>query len=114
MCKDYDYVFDLSKLSGSTSDLAGVVRECTAARAPPLTPTPADFGQALSTKSFSSKSADEGMVAKLYEAKFNEQMGMAEALMYGSLEWGDAEVVVLCKVLVSGALAKLERLDLTT
>ena len=57
MAKDFDYVFDLGKFSGTQSDLDGVVKECTAARPPPLTPD--DFAHALTSKSFTSKKADE-------------------------------------------------------
>ena len=41
MTKDFDYVLDLGKLSEGTSGLSAIVNECTAGRAPPL--TPADF-----------------------------------------------------------------------
>ena len=110
MAKDYDYVFDLGKFTGEKTTLGQVVKECAAARAPPL--TPAEFALALSSKSFTSKKADEKMVADLYKATFDEQMGKATKLDYRSLQWGDEQVTTLCKVLAGGALAKLERLDL--
>ena len=105
MTKDFDYVLDLGKLSENTSGLSAIVRECTAGRAPPL--TPADFRVALSTKSFTSKKADEEMVARLYESTFKSQFAKAETLRYSSLSWGDAEMETFAKVVASGALDHL-------
>ena len=105
MAKDFDYVFDLAKFSGTKDELVGVIKECTAERPPPLTPD--DFALALSSKSFTSKKADEKMVADLYAATFHEQMGAATKLMYSNLQWGDAHVTQLCKVVASGALDHL-------
>ena len=106
MTKDYDYVLDLGKLSENTSGLSAIVRECTAGRAPPL--TPADFRVALSTKSFTSKKADEEMVARLYESTFKSQFAKAEKLFYSNLSWGDAEMETFAKVVASGALDHLK------
>ena len=105
MAKDFDYVLDLGKFSGTKTGLSSVIRECSAARPPPL--TPADFALALADKSFTSKKADEDMVARLYEATFRMRMDQATQLNYASMQWGDAEVAVLCKVLASGSLAQL-------
>ena len=110
MAKDFDYVFDLGKFTGEKTTLIEVIEECAAARAPPL--TPAEFALALSSKSFTSKKADEKMVADLYKGIFDEQMGKATELNYSNLQWGDEQVTALCKVLAGGALAKLEVLDL--
>ena len=105
MVKDFDYVLDLGKLEESTNGLSDIVDECTAGRAPPLTPD--DFRDELSKKSFTSKKADEDMVAKLYEATFKERFAKAEQLNYASLSWGDAEVKTFAKVIASGALDHL-------
>ena len=105
MAKDFDYVLDLGKFSGTKTGLLEVIKECAAARPPPL--IPADFALALADKSFTSKKADEDMVARLYEATFRLRMGQATTLQYASMQWGDAEVAVLCKVLASGSLAQL-------
>ena len=105
MTKDFDYVLDLGKLSEHTSGLKSIIDECTAGRAPPL--TPADFRVALSTKSFTSKKADEEMVAKLYASTFESQLAKADVLRYSNLSWGDAEVEIFAKVIGSGALDKL-------
>ena len=105
MAKDSDYVLDLGKFSGTNTGLREVIEECAAARPPPL--TPADFALALADKSFTSKKADEDMVARLYEATFRLRMGQATQLIYSNMQWGDAEVAVLCKVLASGSLAQL-------
>ena len=105
MTKDYDYVLDLGKLSESTLGLDEIVKECTAGRAPPL--TPADFRVALSDKSFTSKKADEDMVAGLYETTFTLRFAQAKKLSYSSLKWGDAEAATFAKVVASGALDHL-------
>ena len=103
-------MLDLGKLAEGTSGLSAIVDECTAGRAPPL--TPADFRVALSTKSFTSKKADEEMVARLYESTFQSQFAKAETLYYSKLSWGDAEMETFAKVVASGALASLEVLML--
>ena len=59
------------------------------------------------SKSFTSKKADEKMVADLYSATFRKQMGAAKRLNYGRLEWGDSEAISLSKVIASGALDNL-------
>ena len=105
-------VLDLGQFSGSKDDLAGLIQECTATRAPPL--TPADFRMALSTKAFTSKKADEDMVAKLYESTFATQFGQATLLDYSKLSWGGGEAATLAKVLGSGALASLAGLRLNS
>ena len=110
MCKDSSYVLDLGKLAPETKRLDALIKECAAKREPPL--LPADFRAALAEKAFTSKKADEETVAGLYEATFRREMGAATNLRYVSLQWGDAEVIRLCKVLASGALDKLEGLFL--
>ena len=111
MCKDYDFVLDLGKLTPETEDLPALVTECAAKRDPPL--PPADFRRALADKSFTSKKADEEMVAGLYEATFRREMGAAKSLRYNGLQWGDAEVIQLCKALASGVLDKVGELYLS-
>ena len=110
MVKDFDYVLDLAKLTEEVGDLETMVEKCTARRAVPL--TPADFREALAAKSFTSKKADEAMVGRLYEATFGEKMGGATKLDYRNLQWGDAEAVMLSRVIASGAMPKLEGLRL--
>ena len=106
MCKDFDFVLDLGKLTPETAGFWDLIEECAAKRDPPL--PPADFRRALADKSFTSKKADEEMVAGLYEATFRKEMGAARFLRYTELQWGDAEVIQLCKVLASGVLEKVE------
>jgi len=108
MRKDTWMVLDLGKLGPETKGLNDVIIECTAKRAPPL--LPADFRLALAAKSFTSKKADEEMVASLYEATFEKEMGEATQLLFHRLQWGDAEAIQLSKVIASGALPKLETL----
>ena len=111
MRKDFDMVLDLAKHTGTKTDLDEVIKECAAARPAPL--TPAEFEIALGSKAFTSKKADEKMVAQLYADTFKEEMGEAEDLDYSHLQWGDEEVAALCKVLVSGAVPKLGFLRLS-
>ena len=103
-------MLDLGKLSESTLELDEIIDECTAGRAPPL--TPADFRVALSKKSFTSKKADEDMVAGLYETTFTLRFAQAKELIYSALNWGDAEAATFANVVASGALAALEYLNL--
>ena len=112
MAKYSDYVFDLGKFSGTKTELRAVVRECSAGRPPPLTPK--DFELMLEDKSFTtSKKADVGTVARLYQDTFRLRMGQATVLYYASLQWGDAGLALACKVLASGALAQCQELDLS-
>ena len=108
LTKDFDYVLDLGKLlaDGSSDNLNSIIKKCTTGRAPPLTPT--DFREALSAKSFTSKKADEDMVARLYESTFTLRFAQAETLHYASLAWGDAEMATFAKVVASGAMAQLQ------
>ena len=106
LAKDYDYVLDLGKFTGTKAKLDDVIEECAASRAAPL--SPADFRRMLSTKSFTSKKADEEMVARLYETTFDTRMGAATKLIYNNLQWGDAEVATLCTVIATGRLAQLK------
>ena len=68
---------------------------------PPTSAWPSD-------KSFTSKKADEDMVAGLYETTFTLRFAQAKELNYSSLNWGDAEAATFAKVVASGALDKLE------
>ena len=106
LAKEFDYVLDLGKFTGTKDDLGDVILECAASRAAPL--SPADFRRMLSTKSFTSKKADEEMVARLYETTFDTRMGAATELDYRNLQWGDAEVATLCTVIATGRLAQLK------
>ena len=90
MAKDFDFVFDLGKFTGTKTYLHEVIEECAAARPPPLLPD--EFARTLASKSFTSKKADEAMVAGLYAKVFAEQMGGADELRYQRLQWGDDEV----------------------
>ena len=110
LVKDSEYVLDLAKFDESMKGLWKVVTGCAAQRAPPL--LPADFSVELATKRFTSAKADRETVEKLYEGEFEEKLGEATGLKYGSLQWTDAEVATLCKALASGKATKLETLYL--
>ena len=49
----------------------------------------------------------------MYKATFDEQMRGARRLEYFQLQWGDAEMIALCKVIESGALHQLTLLSVT-
>jgi len=105
-------VLDLGKFDEeSMTGWNAVSRECRANRDPPLTPS--EFRPELATKSFTSKNADEEMVNRLFEAEFNKRMGGVTVLQYGSLKWTDKAAVAVSKVIATGALKKLETLDLS-
>ena len=111
LVKDYDFVLNLGQYTGTKERLRDLIRECAARRAPPL--TPAAFRAALATKAFTSKKADEEMVARLYADTFAERMGAVAELRYDNLQWGDADAAALGEALASGALRSLEHLSLS-
>ena len=84
MVKDFDYVLDLGKLEESTNGLSDIVDECTAGRAPPLTPD--DFRDELSKKSFTSKKAEEDMVASCTRRRSRSDL-QRQSSNYASLSW---------------------------
>jgi hypothetical protein len=116
MVKYYEYSLDLGKLRDDTMTRTGIpgqawgsmVSDCKAGRAPPMTPE--DFATELERKSFTSKKADLPTVGGLYKAAYTKRFATATKLDYGSLGWGDAEVISLSKVLESGAIPNLEQL----
>ena len=79
-------------------------------RRPPLLPSA--FAAELEKKSFTNGKDDKPLVKRLYEAAFEEQFGKATKLLYGRLDWGDAEAAQLAEVLASGAAPRLEKLYL--
>eukprot|EP00966_Prymnesium_polylepis_P111117 2570389-Prymnesium_polylepis.1 len=52
------------------------------------------------------------MVGELYRGAFEKEMGEATSLNYEGLGWGDEEMVLVAKVIASGAMAKLTLLNL--
>ena len=115
--KDFDIVLDLGKLHDDVEDtwkgmtLDDIILKCVAQRGPPLTPQ--DFALKLSHKSFTSKKADEEMVSKLYADNFRARMKNAKFLIWSNLGWRDADVEALGRVIASGELVGLQRLDLS-
>lgn len=110
LVKDYDFCLDLGRLGAETEGWRTIASECQAGRVAPLTPE--DFFVQLEQKSFTSKKADLPTVSGLYKAAFDKRFGQATVLRYSGLGWGDAEMVLLSKVVVSGALGQLKRLNL--
>ena len=111
LIKGSDMVLDLGKFDEeSMTHWMAVNKGCRANRDPPLTPS--EFRPELGTKSFTSKNADEEMVNRLFEAEFNKRMGGVTTLIYRNLKWTDKEAVAVSKVIATGVLKKLEKLDL--
>ena len=111
LIKSFVMVLDLGKFDEeSMKDWGAVSNGCRANRAPPLTPS--EFRPELATKSFTSKNADEEMVNRLFEEEFNKRMGGVTELIYTDLKWTDKEAVAVSKVIATGVLKKLERLNL--
>ena len=52
------------------------------------------------------------MVNRLFEDEFNKRMGEVTELVYCVLKWTDKEAVAVSKVIATGVLKKLEKLDL--
>ncbi|EOD06662.1 hypothetical protein EMIHUDRAFT_258811, partial [Emiliania huxleyi CCMP1516] len=97
---------------GEEYDYYSLRHECTkgGGRRPPLLPSA--FAAELETKSFTNGKDDKPLVKQLYEAAFEEQFGKATKLDYRGLGWGNAEAAQLAEVLASGAVPRLEELDL--
>ena len=116
LTKDFDYALNLGYLDGTQTDLKAIIDVCTqgGARRPPM--TPADFLDELEAKSFTNGKEDRPKVGELYRKGFEMEMGQAKELNYSSLGWADmemkSEMVQLCKVISSGAMAKLTELYL--
>jgi len=112
MTKYYDFSLDLGLLEGGETRKEEIVRKCTkgGGRKPPLLPD--EFEQVIATKSFTNGKDDRPLVARLYRDSFAEQFGKVKALNYGGLGWGDAEAAQLARVIGSGALPKLDYLNL--
>ena len=106
-----EMVVSVPGMKAASSDWDGIETQCRAGRAAPLTPE--DFLAELERKSFTSKKADLPTVGALYKAAFTKRFGEATALFYSGLQWGDSEVVLLSKVLGSGALTNLSDLHLS-
>lgn len=102
---------DLGFLSGLT-DWHEIREACVAGggRRPPL--TPAMFQQELEEKVFTNEKDDKPLVTRLYTEAFYDHMGTVTQLHYNNLDWGDAEVEVLCKVIETGVLQQVKMIDL--
>ena len=106
-----EMVVSVPGMKAASSDWDGIETQCRAGRAAPLTPE--DFLAELERKSFTSKKADLPTVGALYKAAFTKRFGEATALFYSGLQWGDSDLVLLSKVLGSGALTNLSDLHLS-
>jgi hypothetical protein len=69
-------------------------------------------GQELKAKSFTNGKEDRPMVGELYRGAFEKEMGEITDLNYNRLGWGDEEMVLVSKVIASGAMAQLKALYL--
>eukprot|EP00966_Prymnesium_polylepis_P262986 6074543-Prymnesium_polylepis.1 len=112
LTKAYDLGIDVGKLSDAEKGFYEVEMAINKGgrRMPPLLPD--DFAEELKAKSFTNGKEDRPMVGALYRTAFEMQMSEATKLMYCGLGWGDAEMVLVTKVVASGAMAKLEELNL--
>jgi len=75
---------------------AQVVRDCQVHRQPPATPEA--FAADLACKMFS-VAEDRQLLAARYQRVFDEQLGCADVLQYGCMDWGDREVQELAHAL---------------
>eukprot|EP00966_Prymnesium_polylepis_P193316 4480650-Prymnesium_polylepis.1 len=67
-------------------------------------------GQELKAKSFTNGKEDRPMVGELYRGAFEKEMGEVTTLHCAQLGWGDEEMVLVSKVIASGALPQLKTL----
>ena len=106
---------DLGKFSGTRLRLHGsngIIAECTqGVRRPPLLPE--QFLSELASKTFYNPTSDMPLVSMLYSQVFGEQMGAARELDFKRMGWGCAEATQLARVVSSGALPNLHRLNLS-
>jgi len=106
---------DLGKFSGTRLRLHGsngIIAECTqGVRRPPLLPE--QFLSELGGKTFYNPASDMPLVSSLYSRVFGEQMGAARELDFKRMGWGCAEAIQLARVVGSGALPNLHRLNLS-
>ncbi|CAK0841104.1 unnamed protein product [Prorocentrum cordatum] len=73
---------------------------------------PDAFEAELHSKGFTNGKDDRPRVAELYRSAFAQRFESVESLFYEVLGWGDEEVRQLAVVLASGALPRLQALDL--
>ena len=79
-------------------------------RLPPM--TPAEFRDRLESKTFTNGKADRPLVARIYKSAFEAALGDARNLEFNGLAWDDADALTLARVVESGVLVKLERMNL--
>lgn len=108
LVKDPMSHLDLGKLSGETAGIDAIIGECGGGRAPPLAPE--DMRTRLASKAFHD-ATDAAAAAKVYEAGF-ERIVASTDLQLSELGWGDDEAISFAKVIESGAMTKLENLNL--
>merc|ERR1739844_621829 len=76
--------------------------------------TPSDFAAELSTKSFTSKFADEALVNGIYKKAFEDNFAKARNLEYIGLGWNDDDAIRFASVLSSDVVFAVLRIDLTS
>ena len=111
LIKDSNLNLDLGNLTGTEQGLIKVMRRGMATREPPLLPS--DFDSLVRKKSFTSKSADEAVVSGLYHRAFLDRLSTAQWLYLGDVNWHDEHLASFAKVVATGLLSKLRRLELT-
>ncbi|CAK0882498.1 unnamed protein product [Prorocentrum cordatum] len=117
LTKTWAFLVDLGQATGDETSYFGhrfcdvsLVHTCAAGRKAPALPDA--FEAELHSKGFTNGKDDRPRVAELYRSAFAQRFESAERLVYASLGWGDEEVRQVAAVLASGAVPRLQELNL--
>ena len=121
LVKNSTALISLKGLTGEERNIWEVRKNGKAAREPPVAPksfaSKLVAGVASATIKFTNPD-DVGLVSTIYRKAFTEEMAAAVELDYTRMDWGDAQVITLCKALRAahasgGPLNNLLTLDLS-
>ena len=120
LVKNSTALISLKGLTGKERNIWEVRKNGKAAREPPVAPKSFTSGLAKGVESETIKFTnpdDVGVVSTIYRNAFTAELEVAVELEYSRLDWGDAQVITLCKALRAahqlGGLSNLLTLDLS-
>ena len=116
MTKDYDFVFDLGKLSdemiSSGMGHEDIRKVCAAEGARPPPRLPPLFDQMVSQKSFTNGKDDMPIVKKVQRSAFTHEFEKVHVLNFCRLDWGDDEATAIADIVTQYASAAGNLTDL--
>jgi hypothetical protein len=114
LTKDFDFALDLGKLSQTEEDLEAIVKARAPREADGVATDDAErfHGGAQGQELHQWEGGPPDVVGELYRGAFEKEMGEITDLNYNRLGWGDEEMVLVSKVIASGAMAQLKALYL--